>query len=89
MLWVLTLRTLPVGVVQAVRRPRQPAKFEAAPLEADPLKLPERVQAAETFIFFRLQELINSPDGYVERQALADAMRALRAIKTEKMNYCR
>ena len=62
-------------------------KFEAARLEVDPQHLPELMEAAETAIYLRLQSLVNSPDGRVERDALTDAMRSLRVIQTEKMHY--
>ena len=62
-------------------------KFEDALLEGDPQKLPQLMQAAEAAIFLRLQSLSNSSDGHVERAALTDAVRTLRAIQTEKMHY--
>ena len=62
-------------------------EFEAALLEGDPKKLSPLVEAAEAAIFLRLQALVNNPDGHVEQEAIADAMRKLRAIKTEKMHY--
>ena len=62
-------------------------KFEAALLEVDQQKLRELVEAAEAAIYLRLQSLVNSPDGRVERDALTDAMRSLRVIQTEKMHY--
>jgi len=61
-------------------------EFEAGLLEGDPEELPRRVQAAEAAIFLRQQELIHSSNGHVERQAIFDAMRTLRAIQTEKMH---
>ena len=61
--------------------------YQAALLEVDPKKLPERVKAAEAAIFLRQQAMVHSSDGYVERQAIEDAMRALRFIQTEKLNY--
>ena len=41
-----------------LRFPAWQPQFEAVLFEADPLKWPERVQAAETFIFLRLKELM-------------------------------
>ena len=70
--------------------PEQPdwqQKFEAARLEVDRQKLPELMEAAEAAIYLRLQSLVNSPDGRVERDALTDAMRTLRVIQTETMQY--
>jgi hypothetical protein len=60
---------------------------QAALLEVDPQKLRERVKAAEAAIFLRQQALAYSSDGHAERQAIEDAMRALRFIQTEKPGY--
>jgi len=62
-------------------------EFEAALIEGDPRKLHERVQAAEAAIFLRWQDLFYNSDGHVELEAIRDAMRTLRAIKTERMHY--
>lgn len=62
-------------------------QFETVLLEDAPEKLPELVAAAEAAIYLRLQALVNSPDGHIERNALNDAMRTLRAIQTEKLHY--
>jgi hypothetical protein len=61
--------------------------FELALAQRDDKPLVERVNAAEAAIFLRLQALSSSGDGQVERAAIAVAMRTLRAIKTEKLNY--
>ena len=70
-----------------LRFPEWQVAYQAALLEVDPQKLPERVKAAEAAIFLRQQAMIHSSDGHVERQAIEDAMRALRFIQTEKLNY--
>lgn len=62
-------------------------QYHAALLETDSKKLQERVLAAEAVIYLRLQVLIHSSDGHAERQAIDDAMRALRCIQTEKLDY--
>jgi hypothetical protein len=72
---------------QNLRFPDWQREFEAALLEVDPQKLPERVKAAEAAIFLRQQALVNNPDGHAERQAINDAMHALGVIQTEKLNY--
>jgi hypothetical protein len=51
-------------------------EFLAALLELDGNKLLERVQAAETAIFNRLQ-----------RQAIDDALASLRVLKREKLGF--
>jgi hypothetical protein len=72
---------------QDLRFPDWQREYEAALLEVDPQKVAERVKAAEAAIFLRQQALANNPDGHAERQAIDDAMRALRVIQTETMNY--
>ena len=62
-------------------------EYQAALLEVDPQKLPDRVLAAEAAIFLRQQALVSSSDGHVERQAIEDAVRALLFIKNEKLGY--
>jgi hypothetical protein len=42
---------------------------------------------AEQAIFARQQGLAESPDGDVERKAMVDAIRQLRVIQVEKLNY--
>ena len=70
-----------------LRFPDWQLSYQAALLEVDPQKLLERVKAAETAIFLRQQAMVHSSDGHVERQAIADAMRALRFIQVEKLGY--
>ena len=62
-------------------------KFEAVLLEADPQKLPQLVADAEAAIFLCFQSLDNSSDGHIERDALSDAIRTLRAVQTGKLHY--
>jgi hypothetical protein len=68
-----------------LRFPEWQVAYQAALLEVDPQKLPERVKDAEAAIFLRQQALANSPDGHAERQAIEDAMPALRFLQTEKL----
>jgi hypothetical protein len=70
-----------------LRFPEWQVAYQAALLEVDPQKLPERVKAAEAAIFLRQQALANSSDGHAERQAVEDAMHALRFLQTEKLGY--
>ena len=58
-------------------------EYLAALLELDPKKLPQRVEAAETAIFRRLQELSLSSNNQAERQAIEDALASLRVLKRE------
>jgi hypothetical protein len=62
-------------------------KYREVRLEADPKKLAQRVTEAETAIFGRLQQLSRSQDGHAERRAIEDAIRALRVIKRDRLNF--
>jgi hypothetical protein len=70
-----------------VRFPRWQPEFEAALLETDSEQLPQRMEAAEEAIFFRLQELVNTSDSHAERHAISDAVRTLRILQTERLHY--
>jgi hypothetical protein len=56
-------------------------------LEFNLEKLPEKIQNVEALIFDRPQQLSNAPDGQVERDALNDALRVLRIIKADKLDF--
>jgi hypothetical protein len=62
-------------------------EYAAALVELDREKLPERVAAAETAIFNRLQVLSKSSDHQAERQAVEDALAALRVLKRENLGF--
>jgi hypothetical protein len=70
-----------------LRFPEWQVAYQAALLEVDPQKLSERIKAAEAAIFLRQQALANSSDGHAERQAIEDAMHAIRFLQTEKLGY--
>ncbi len=63
--------------------PEWQPQFQDAILEFDPRKLPSLLEAAATAIFMRLQSPETSPE---ELRALANAMRAVRAIQTKRLN---
>jgi hypothetical protein len=75
------------GSSPSLRDPEWSLKYREARLEADPKKLAERVAEAETAIFGRLQQLSRTQDGHAERQAIEDAIRALRVIKRDRLNF--
>ena len=70
-----------------LRFPDWQLAYQAALLEVDPQKLPERVKAAEAAIFKRQEALVNSSDGQAEREAIEDAMRVLRFIQTKDPDW--
>ena len=67
--------------------PEWQAEYQAALLELDPKRLFERVTAAETAIFNRLQAMSHNSDGHAERQAIEDALAALRVLKRDNLGY--
>jgi hypothetical protein len=71
---------------QVARFPAWQPQFHAALLETDPAKLKQRVIAAEEAIFVRFQAT-NGGNDDTERHAMEDALRALRVIQVEKLNY--
>ena len=62
-------------------------EFRAALLELDTEQLRERVAAAETVIFNRLQAISHSSDAHAERQAIEDALASLRVLKRDNLGF--
>ena len=58
--------------------------YQAALLELD-RKLLERVTAAETAIFNRIQALLQDPDHAAELQAIEDALASLRVLRRDNL----
>jgi len=67
--------------------PEWQADYHAALVELDPEKLQERVEAAETAIFKRLQAISQNSDHTAERQAIQDALAGLRVLKQESLGF--
>jgi len=53
---------------------------EAAPLELDPEKLPQRIEAAQRALLDRIEDLHHAGESR-ESQALANAMNVLRSLR--------
>jgi len=64
-----------------------PLKYREALVETDREKLSKRVAEAEVAIFERLQQLSQIQDEHGEHQAIQDAIRALRVIKRDRLNF--
>ena len=62
-------------------------EYQAALVEVDREKLHQQVQAAETAIFKRLQQLSQNADDFVERQVIEDALHSLRALKRDELGF--
>jgi hypothetical protein len=67
--------------------PEWQAEYQAALLELDAKRLFERVTTAETAIFNRLQAISHNSDGHAERQAIEDALAALRVLKRDNLGF--
>src|SRR5260370_17646273 len=65
--------------------PEWQPEYQAALLEFAPKLLKERVKAAETAIFNRLQVISGSNDSHAERQAIEDALAGLRVLKRARL----
>lgn len=70
-----------------IRYPQWQPMYQEAITELDLEKLHQKVFAAETGIFKRLQELSGSNDHQEERLALSDAISGLRVLKTEQLKF--
>jgi hypothetical protein len=62
-------------------------EYQAAVLEVDRKKLPERVAAAEAAIYERLQQISQDSHHDTERRAIEDAMAGLRVLMKEKLDF--
>ena len=67
--------------------PQWQNEYAAALLETNPQELSGRVEAAETAIFNRIQTISQSSDHQAERQAIEDALTALRVLKRENLGF--
>jgi hypothetical protein len=72
---------------RTIKYPHWQREFEAALVEGDRQSLRERVDAAESALFLRLQALAESAGGDEERHAISEAIEALRAIQREQLGY--
>ena len=62
-------------------------EYQTALLELDTEKLRERVAAAETAIFDRLQAISQGSNHTAERQAIEDALASLRVLKRDNLGF--
>jgi len=70
-----------------LRYPEWRRPYQAALLECDPKKLAMCIEEAETAVYERLQQLSESQDGQAERQLIDGAIRALKIIKRDSLNF--
>lgn len=62
-------------------------EYQAALVEVNSAMLPQRVEAAETAIFKRLQQLSQSADDFAERLVIEDALNSLRVLKRDELGF--
>jgi hypothetical protein len=62
-------------------------EYAAALLEFDDKCLRERVAAAETAIFKRLQQISQDSDHHAERKIIEDALESLRCLQTHDLGF--
>jgi hypothetical protein len=60
-------------------------EYAAALLETNPQNLSGRVEAAETAIYKRLQQLSQNSDHHTERHVIEDALQSLRVLKKKEL----
>jgi hypothetical protein len=77
----------PVSPSPKILYPEWQHEYLAALIELDPKTLFERVMAAETAIFNRLQCLSHTSDSLAERQAIEDALAVLRSLKRDNLGF--
>ena len=70
-----------------LRFPNWHPQYLAVILETDPQKLQQQLFDAEEAIVRRMESLDNAPNADIEKQAMEEAIRALRVIQIEKLNY--
>ena len=94
-LWQVDERSIVRGLIMAdtsfpspkILYPEWQNEFRAALLELDTEKLRERVAAAETAIFNRLQAISQGSNHTAERQAIEDAFASLRVLKQDHLGF--
>ena len=72
-------------MIESLPYPRWQKPYQEALIEIDNDKLKERVAAAESAIFNRLQAMSPNRDTLNERQAIEDALASLRYLKRETL----
>ena len=67
--------------------PQWQNEYQAAVVELDCEKLSQQVEAAETSIYERLQQISQGSDDQAERQAIEDAVAGLRILKRDSLGF--
>jgi len=67
--------------------PQWQLEYEAALKETDHKTLFKRIEVAEAAILARREVLVQSPDGFAERQEIKLALNKLRRVKKEILKF--
>jgi hypothetical protein len=77
----------PISSSPKILYPEWQGEYLDALVEFDAELLGERLQAAEGAIFKRLQAMSRSTENRTERNAIEDALAALRVPKRDRLNF--
>jgi hypothetical protein len=83
----MSLTQMGLGDGSGLKYPEWQKHVQAALVEVDEERLPQKVADAEAAIFQRLQELGDALDTTGERLALEEASRSLLVLKREILKY--
>ena len=61
--------------------------YSTALTESNPVYLELLLRKTETAIFFRIQELNRSTDGYFERQEITSALKTILNVRIERLGW--
>lgn len=73
--------------MSGIEYPKWQRAYWEALLEVQPHKLAARIFDAETAILTRMQELESMSNGHDERAAIEDALRGLRVLQRQRLDY--
>ncbi|MGH9545054.1 MAG: hypothetical protein ACRD23_07540 [Terriglobales bacterium] len=62
-------------------------EYEAALQETDPMALFKKIEVAEAAVLTRREVLVQSTDGFAERQQIKTALAKLRSLKKEVLDF--
>jgi hypothetical protein len=79
--------TAAISMSPELSYPEWQQEYQAALLELDTEKLRERIAAAETAIFNRLQAISQGLNHTAQRQAIEDALASLRVLKRDNLGF--
>jgi hypothetical protein len=70
-----------------LKYPEWQVPLQEVVLESDLDQLPRKIERLESVIFERLQQLCTNAAAAPEKQAIDDALKILRSVQRERLNY--